>query len=53
MTKGSLVRFVRKAYLPKYPAHPFGDYNEEYKIAIFTKHGMAIIERDLIDWNVY
>ena len=49
---GSFVKFVRREYLCKYPAHPFEKCDERYQVIVLTKFGLALIERSALEWNV-
>ncbi len=54
LPKDTLVKCVDKKYLPRYPEPPFGDYNESYRVAVYTQFGLALIDRSCIsDWEVY
>lgn len=49
---GSFVKYVGKGYLPRYPRPSFDDYDERFRVAVFTHLGLGLINRDVLDWNV-
>ena len=51
LVKDSVVRYVAKYNLPS--DHGFYDYDEAFFVVVYTKFGLAVINRQDLKWDYY
>jgi len=49
---GAIVKYVKFCYVPKHALDTFGEYNEDFRVAVYTQFGLGLIDRDALDWYV-